>query len=77
MIKKYVTKIFVIEVLSRTKSDDWSYMSFGPTSKVMKGLDYMELGPDRFKKKALLFISIVYIAQFIDFLYKVCLCGTY
>ena len=53
MIKKYVTKIFVIEVLSRTKSDDWSYMSFGPTSKVMKGLDYVELGPDRFKKKAL------------------------
>ena len=49
MIIKYVIKIFVIEALSRTKSDDWSYTSFSPTSKAMKGLSYVELIPDRFK----------------------------
>ena len=76
MIVKYVTKIFVIEALSRTKTDDWSYITFSPTPKVIKGLGYMEPVLDRFKKKTLLFMSIVYILQFIDFLCKVCLCGS-
>ena len=49
MIVKYVTKIFVIEALSRTKTDDWSYISFSPTLKVIKDIGYMELVVDRFK----------------------------
>ena len=49
MILKYVTKIFVIEALSRTKTDDWSYISFSPTLKVIKDLGYIELVVDRFK----------------------------
>ena len=49
MIVKYVTKIFAIEALSRKKTDDWSYISFSPTSKVIKDLGYMELVLDRCK----------------------------
>ena len=46
---KICHKIFVIEALSRTKTDDWSYISFSPTSKVIKDLGYMELVLDRCK----------------------------
>ena len=76
MIKKYVTKIFVIESISRTKFDVRSCVSFSPTSKSMKGLGCRVLVPSRFKWKALLFMSIVYIVQFIDFPCKVFLCSS-